>query len=109
LEWQLVESKWQLIALLYTEYQYETTVLLHPNNNTHLAHFTIRQSGLTSNPSQGGFLCSPEHSKVSFEPLEMNSAAQKSLPLQGAGNCSGVALPVSTAGGKKDECVLSNH
>jgi hypothetical protein len=104
-----VASKWPLIALLYSEYQYVTTVLLHPNDNTHLVYFTIPQSGLTSNPFQDGFLCSPEHSKVSFEPLEMNSAAQKSLPLQGAGNCSGVALLVSTAGGKKDECVLSNH
>jgi len=31
--------------------------------------------------------------------LEINSAAQKSLPLQGAGNRSEVGLPVSTCGG----------
>ena len=41
---------------------------------------------LTLNPSEGGFLCSQKHSKVSFEMLEINSAAQKYLPLQGAGN-----------------------
>jgi hypothetical protein len=76
---------------------------LHPNGNPHLECFTIRQSGLTCNPSEGGFLCSPEHSKVSFEPLEMNSAAQKSLPLQGAGNRSEVALSVSTAGGNSKD------
>jgi len=92
--------KWQLLTLLNSEYQPITIILLHSNNNPHLECFTTRQSGLTCNPSQDGFLCSPEHSKVSFEPLEMNSAAQKSLPLQGAGNHSEVALPVSTAGGK---------
>jgi hypothetical protein len=42
-----------------------------------------------------------KHSKVSFELLEINSAAQKYLPLQGAGNLSEVGLPVSTCGGMK--------
>jgi len=81
------------VTLLGIEYQQVTSVLLHPDDKSHLWSFTARQSGLTGNPSQDGFLCSPEHSKVSFELLEIFSAAQKSLPLQGAGNRSEVALP----------------
>ena len=53
---------------------------------------------LTLNPSEGGFLCSQKHSKVSFEMLEILSASQKSLPLQGLAIAPKSHLAVSTCG-----------
>lgn len=84
--WKLVAFRWQFVALLPVINQCIKTLLLSPSDKAHRKCFTNSQWGLTSNPSEGGFLCSQKHSKVSFELLEINSAAQKYLPLQGAGN-----------------------
>ena len=54
----------------------------------------LKKDRLSTYPSSGGFLCSTEHGKVSFEPLEINSAAKSSLPLQGGWQPSEVGFPV---------------
>ncbi|WP_254534190.1 MULTISPECIES: hypothetical protein [unclassified Sphingobacterium] len=43
-------------------------------------------------PIGGRIFCSPEQSKLCFEMLEINSAPQNHLPLQGAENRSKVAV-----------------
>src|SRR5690606_7039333 len=43
-------------------------------------------------PTGGRIFCSPEQSKLCFEMLEINSAPQNHLPLQGAENRSEVAV-----------------
>jgi len=44
------------------------------------------------NPTRRRIFCSPEQSKLCFEMLEINSASQNHLPLQGVENRSEVAV-----------------
>ena len=45
-------------------------VFLHPSDRVRRRCLYSQHRVLQPNPSEDGFLCSPEHSKMSFQPLK---------------------------------------
>ncbi|MBC5609265.1 hypothetical protein [Bacteroides sp. NSJ-48] len=70
-------GKWQHVAPVGTIWHTYTSVIhgfialtLHPNGRVRRRWRSPEFERHSPNPSEGGFLCSPEHSKVCFQPLK---------------------------------------
>ena len=70
-------GKWQHVAPVGTIWHTYTSVIhgfialtLHPNGRVRRRWRSPEFERHSPNPSEGGFLCSPEHSKMSFQPLK---------------------------------------
>ena len=71
-------GKWQHVAPVGTIWHTYTSVIhgfialtLHPNGRVRRRWRSPEFERHSPNPSEGGFLCSPEHSKVCFQPLKI--------------------------------------
>ena len=71
-------SKWQYVAPIgIIRHTYASvrhgfiTLTLHPNGRVRSRWRSPEFERYSPNPSGGGFLCSPEHSKVCFQPLKI--------------------------------------
>ena len=71
-------GKWQHVAPIGTIWHTYTsvrhgfiTLTLHPNGRVRSRWSSSEFERYSPNPSEGGFLCSPEHSKMSFQPLKI--------------------------------------
>lgn len=112
-----LRRKWQLLAASGTgwhskvpSFQALIPLPLPPSDRVQSGCLPAVVTRLHPNPSSGGFLCSLEHSKVSFELLKgfPVTPGNSTLPLQGAGLHSEVVSPFQTAVGfSLEACVVT--